>query len=274
MKKHDKTTIALVAILLVGLALILYPSVSDYINSFTASTAVADYSATVADMSAEDRQALLDDAAEYNSELSAAEDQMTWSEKWHDRYKSLLSVDGSDVMGEVSIPKINVKLPIYHGSDPETLQMGVGHLDWSSLPVGGESTHAVLSAHRGLPSATLFTHLDQMAVGDYFIITVGDETLTYEVDQILTVDPTDTEALRIVPGEDLCTLVTCTPYGINTQRLLVRGQRVPNDIEASEVTADAVTIDPRLVALALAIVVLLILIAIVLVKTRRKRKKI
>ncbi|MGN1003486.1 MAG: class C sortase, partial [Oscillospiraceae bacterium] len=175
----------------------------------------------------------------------------------------------------IEIPEIKCSLPIYHGTDESVLQIAVGHIDWTSLPAGGESTHCVLSGHRGLPSAKLFTNLDQLVEGDIFMLRILDETLTYEVDQILIVEPNDVDALQIVEGEDLCTLVTCTPYGINTHRLLVRGHRIENQEEAKtvRVTADALQIEPLIVAPIVAIPMLLVLLIWLLFKDTGKGKK-
>ena len=177
-------------------------------------------------------------------------------------------------MGYIEIPKINCSLPIYHGTNEAILQVAVGHIEGTSLPVGGESTHCVLSGHRGLPSAKLFTNLDQMEVGDIFMLRVLDEVLTYEVDQILIVEPQETGALQIEEGKDYCTLVTCTPYGVNTHRLLVRGHRIENIEEAKtvRVTADAIQIEPLLVAPAVALPMLIVLLVVLLIKTRKKKK--
>ena len=175
-------------------------------------------------------------------------------------------------MGYIEIPGINCSLPIYHGTDESVLQIAVGHISWSSLPTGGESTHCVLSGHRGLPSAKLFTNLDKLTEGSVFMLRVLDEVLTYEVDRILVVLPDEVDALQIVEGEDLCTLVTCTPYGINSHRLLVRGHRIEN-IEAARtarVTADAIQVEPLIVAPAVAVPFLLLLVILLLVKPRKK----
>ena len=174
-------------------------------------------------------------------------------------------------MGYIEIPNLHLSLPIYHGTGDAVLQIAVGHLEWSSLPVGGEGTHCVLSGHRGLPSAKLFTNLDQLTAGDIFVIRVLDEVLTYEVDQILIVEPEDLSALTVEPGQDLCTLVTCTPYGINTHRLLVRGHRIENQSEAIRVTADAIQIEPLIVAPLVALPLLLILFIILLASGPKKR---
>jgi sortase A len=247
MKKH-LTTILLCIVFLAGLALVLYPSVSDAYNSVHQSHAVADYSAQVADMDDSEYEEIFEQARQYNEALAErGYTNFVLSEAEQAEYESLLNVD--EVMGYIEIPSIRCVLPIYHGTSEEVLAAGIGHVEGSSLPVGGESTHCVLSGHRGLPSSKLFTDLDQLVVGDRFVLQILDETLTYEVDQIRIVEPDDIEELAIVPGKDYCTLVTCTPYGINTQRLLVRGHRVENDDSDSvRVTADAVQIEPVLVA--------------------------
>ncbi len=191
-------------------------------------------------------------------------------------YENLLNIDGNGVMGYIEIPIIKVTLPISHGTSDEVLQNGVGHVEWSSLPVGGESTHCVLSSHRGLPSAKLFTNLDKLEPGDTFMLCILHEVLTYEVDQILIVEPKDTAALTITEGEDYCTLVTCTPYGINTHRLLVRGHRVENEEDAAavHVTSDAVEIEPLIVAPLLAIPLLIIIIIILFAWDRQNNNLI
>ena len=249
MRKH-LSTIVLLFILLIGLSLLLYPTVSDYWNARHASKAVADYTQNVQALDQDAYDELLAAAEDYNRSLLTRENGFFLTEEQQAQYESLLDISGTGIMGYIEIPSINVSLPIYHGTSDSVLQIAVGHLDWTSLPVGGESTHCVLSGHRGLPSAKLFTNLDKLAVGDTFLLRVLDEVLTYEVDQILIVEPEQVDALGIVPGEDYCTLVTCTPYGINTHRLLVRGHRVENTPEAARmhVTADATQFDPLLVA--------------------------
>lgn len=191
-------------------------------------------------------------------------------------YESLLNVSENGIIGYIEIPVINCSLPIYHGTDETVLQIAVGHIEGSSLPVGGLGTHCVLSGHRGLPSAKLFTNLDKLSEKDTFYIRVLNETLTYEVDQIRIVEPHEVEALEIEPGKDYCTLVTCTPYGINTHRLLVRGHRINNPAGAGAVraTANAIQIRPALIAIVIAIPMLLVLLIILLVKTRKKKDKL
>ena len=212
-------------------------------------------------------------ARAYNKELLGRNNGYILSEEQQAEYKTLLDISGQGVMGYIEIPEIDVSLPIYHGTEDTVLQVAVGHLEWSSLPVGGESTHCVLSGHRGLPSAKLFTNLDKLREGNIFLLRVLDEVLTYEVDQILIVEPQDTAPLEIVEGQDYCTLVTCTPYGINTHRLLVRGHRIDNleEVQTVRVTADAVQIEPMLVAPIVAIPILLVLLLLLLLPRRRKK---
>ena len=272
MRKH-LSTILLVFILLIGLSLLLYPSVSDYWNSFHQTRAIATYAENVAKLDNNQYDQLWEEARAYNEALPFRSNPYYLSEEQKAQYESLLDVSGLGVMGYIEIPEIDVSLPIYHGTEESVLQIAVGHLEWSSLPVGGESTHCVLSGHRGLPSAKLFTNLDKLQAGDIFMLRVLDEVLTYEVDQILIVEPQETGALRIEEGKDYCTLVTCTPYGINTHRLLVRGHRIDNIEEAKtvRVTADAIQIEPLLVAPVVAIpILLLLLILLLLPKQPRK----
>ena len=197
------------------------------------------------------------------------------SEENHKDYESQLNIDGNGIMGYIEIDKIGVSLPIYHGTSDAVLQVAIGHLDWTSLPIGGEGSHCVLSGHRGLPSAKLFTNLDKLEVGDTFVMRVLDEMYTYEVDRILIVLPQDTDALRIVKGMDYCTLVTCTPYGINTHRLLVRGHRTENaaTVRDIKVTSDATRIDPLIIAPMIAVPILILLFIFVVGTDRRRSKR-
>ena len=247
-KSSNFTTILLVLILLAGLSLLLYPSVSDYWNSLHQSRTIATYAEEVANLDTDEYLELWDAAAEFNASITKRDNIFLLTESERDHYEELLNLSGNGIMGYIEIPSIDCTLPIYHGTDEGVLQIAVGHLDWTSLPIGGESTHCVLSGHRGLPSAKLFTNLDKLVVGDVFMLRILDEVLTYEVDQILIVEPNDMDALQMVPGQDLCTLVTCTPYGINSHRLLVRGHRIDNIPEAKivHVTADATQIEPML----------------------------
>ena len=265
--KNKLTTILLILALFAGLSLLLYPTVSDYWNSLHASQAVADYAENVRTLEAEKYEQVLQDAKSYNQMLPYEQTTFALSEEEKEAYDALLDISGTGVMGYIEIPTVNISLPVYHGTEDAVLQIAVGHLEWSSLPVGGESTHCVLSGHRGLPSAKLFTNLDKLVVGDKFVMRVLDEVLTYEVDQILIVEPTDVSTLIIEAGKDLCTLVTCTPYGINSHRLLVRGHRIENQDEAQaiRVTSDAIQIEPLIVAPAVALPMLLVLLVILLV---------
>lgn len=274
-KNNNWTTVFLVLLLLAGVSLLLYPSLSDYWNSMHQTRAIASYAETVSQLDTAQYDEMWKAAQDYNRSLAQRETAFALTDEQKAAYESLLDVSGLGAMGYIEIPEIDCSLPIYHGTEESVLQVAVGHLEWSNLPVGGEGTHCVLSGHRGLPSAKLFTNLDKLAVGDTFLLRVLDEVLTYEVDQILIVEPEQVDALGIVPGEDYCTLVTCTPYGINTHRLLVRGHRVENTPEAARmhVTADATQFDPLLVAPVLAIPVLLLLLMILLVPKRRRKSR-
>ena len=269
--KRKLSTMLLILVFFAGLSLLLYPSLSDYWNSFHASQAVATYSEEVRNLNADKYDRLIREAREYNAALPGRYKAFFLSESDRSTYNALLDVNGTGVMGYIEIPTIQISLPIYHGTEDEVLQIAVGHLDWSSLPVGGEGTHCVLSGHRGLPSAKLFTNLDKLVAGDKFVIRVLDEVMTYEVDQILIVEPNDLSALAIEKGKDLCTLVTCTPYGVNSHRLLVRGHRVENESEEIRVTSDAMEIDPLIVAPAVALPILLALLFILLVSGKKKK---
>ena len=250
MKKRDFSTVILILVFLVGLSLLLYPSVSDYWNSFHQSRAIATYAEQVANIDNDIYAQLWEDARAYNQTLVGKQNRFQISEEERETYESLLNVGGNGIIGYIEIAKIGCSLPIYHGTDEGVLQIAVGHIEGTSLPTGGESTHCVVSGHRGLPSARLFTDLDKLIPGDTFVLRVLDETLTYEVDQILIVEPQELDALAIEEGKDYCTLVTCTPYGINTHRLLVRGHRVENAETARtiRVTADAMQVEPLIVA--------------------------
>ena len=273
-RKGSFITIFLVLILLAGLSLLLYPSASDYWNSIHQTRAIATYAEDVANLNQNQYDEIWAAAESYNASLTDRNNAFLLSDAQKAEYERLLDVSGLGVMGYIEIPSIDCSLPIYHGTEESVLQIAVGHLEWSSLPVGGESTHCVLSGHRGLPSAKLFTRLDKLQTGDIFMLRVLEEVLTYEVDQILIVEPQDTDALRIEEGKDYCTLVTCTPYGINTHRLLVRGHRIENieQAKAVRITADAIQIDPLFVAPIVAIPMLLLLL-IILLLPRQPRKK-
>lgn len=274
MKKRTSNliTLFLVLILLAGLSLLLYPTVSDYWNSLHQSRAIASYAEQVAEIDSDTYEQLWADAQAYNQSLIGKAGRYDMTDEERTKYESLLNVSGNGIIGYIEIPSIKCSLPIYHGTDEAILQIAVGHIEGTSLPVGGSGTHCVLSGHRGLPSARLFTDLDKMVVGDTFLMRVLDETLTYEVDQIRIVLPYEMDDLEIEEGKDYCTLVTCTPYGINSHRLLVRGHRIENQVEAQDirVTSDAIQIEPLIVAPIVALPMLLALLIILLVSGTKK----
>ncbi len=274
MKKGSFSTIILILVLVVGLSLMLYPSFSNYWNDLHQTKAIADYNSVVADMSDEDCSHLFEDAVEYNKALRKIRFPLMYYDDVAG-YDNLLNVASNGIMGYISIEKIGVELPIYHGIDETTLQVAVGHIEGSSLPTGGKSTHCALSAHRGLPSARLFTDLDKLEIGDVFALTILDRVLTYQVDQILVVEPDDIEPLYVVEGEDYCTLVTCTPYGVNSHRMLIRGTRIENEKQLLNirVTADASIIDPIVVAPFVAAPILLILFILLMIPKHHKNRR-
>ena len=259
--KKNKSTIILILVFFVGLSVMLYPTISDYINQLHQTRAVANYAADVDKLSDADYTAYFETADAFNAQIAADPDALYFPDRFPS-YESTLDVTGTGIMGYITIEKIGVELPIYHGTSDAVLQVAAGHLEGTSLPVGGASTHGVISAHRGLPSAKLFTNLDQLEEGDTFTITVLDRTLTYEVDNISIVLPTETDSLKVVDGKDYITLMTCTPYGINTHRLLVRGRRIttPDKLKHIRVTSDAIKIEPILTAPIMALPLLLVLL--------------
>ena len=273
-KTGSPITILLILILLAGVSLLLYPTVSDYWNSFHQSRAIASYAEQVANIDDAQYEELWDAARDYNQSLLHRPNDFILSDEQQEIYKSLLDIGGNGIMGYIEIPVIDVMLPIYHGTKESVLQIAVGHLDWTSLPVGGAGSHCVLSGHRGLPSARLFTDLDKLKVGDVFMLHVLNEILTYEIDQILIVEPQDTDPLLIEPGKDLCTMITCTPYGINSHRMLVRGHRIESQEEPKDIriTGDAVRIEPLMVAPIVAVPILLVLLIILLLPKQKKGK--
>lgn len=270
MKKH-LSTIILVLVFLTGLGIMLYPSFSNYINEKHSSYVINNYESTLQNMQEEDFTEYFTRAEEYNYQLTL-EKMSFYNPALVEGYEEALDIDGSGIMGYINIPKISLLLPIGHGTEENVLQTMAGHLEGSSLPIGGEGRHAVISAHRGLPSAKLFTNLDRLEVGDRFTITVLNRLLTYEVDQILIVEPKETDDLLTRPSGDYCTLLTCTPYGINTHRLLVRGKRVENEVEKKDVyvPADAIKIDPVTVTPFLAVPILILLFFYLLIHYRKK----
>ena len=271
--KKSLSTVLLIFVLIIGLSLLLYPTFADWWNSFTQTQAIATYTEAVATMDDDKYEELWHAAWEYNQSLTTRSNMFLQTEEQKSIYPTLLNISGNGIMGYIEIPEIKVTLPVYHGTDETVLQIAVGHLDWTSLPVGGSSSHCVVSGHRGLPSARLFTDLDKLVEGDIFLFRVLDEVLTYEVDQIRIVLPHEVEDLVIEEGKDLCTLVTCTPYGINSHRMLVRGHRIDNIEEARtvRVTADAIQIKPVLVAPFLAAPVLFVLLITLMVPKKKKK---
>lgn len=260
-------SILLLAMFGIGVCLLAYPSFSDYWNSFHQSRAVSSYAESVAGMDAKEYERILSDARRYNEAL--AEHGITWimPDEQKTEYEKLLDITGTGVMGYIKIQKIDVTLPIYHGTEESVLQTSIGHLEQSSFPVRGESVHCMLSGHRGLPSARLFTDLDKLKEGDTFTITTLNETINYEVDHIWIVEPEDLSHLTIEKGKELCSLITCTPYGINSHRLIVRGHRIENVNGDAMVIADAIQIRPVFIAPFLAIPILLLLLGYVMIRT-------
>ena len=262
--KEQKVNIILCLVILIGIGLLSYPTVSDWWNSFHQTRAVASYAAAVSQMKTEDYDRLFAEADDYNRKLAGTGMKWSMTDEEIQEYNNVLDISDNGIMGYIDIPRIRQTLPIYHGTDDAVLQVAIGHLAGTSLPVGGDSTHCVVSGHRGLPSARLFTDLDRLTVGDIWTMTVLNRTVTYEVDQIRIVEPEDLSELQIVQGSDYCTLLTCTPYGINTHRLLVRGHRIPNLDGDANVTADAMQVGQTLVAAVVAVIILLILVIILL----------
>ena len=267
-------TILLVSVLAGGILLLLYPTVSDWWNSFHQTQVISTYQESVAELDKSSYEEVLQEAITYNEQLVGDNDRFVLSDEELADYERQLDIGGSGIMGYLEIPRIDVELPVYHGTDAAVLQVAVGHIEGSSLPVGGENTHCVISGHRGLPSARLLTDLDQMEIGDRFMLHTLDEVLTYEVDAIHIVEPEDLSYLSIEEGQDLCTLVTCTPYGVNSHRLLVRGHRVESDsVDEIRVPADAVQIETTVVTMSIVIPLLVIILLVVLVMPVKKHKK-
>lgn len=276
-KRNGKiTTVLLIALLVAGLGLLAYPSVSNFWNSMHQTKAIKSYIEEVSELNKNDLTDIWKEVEEYNRNILKRGNKYLPDESEKEKYTELLDVSGTGMMGYIDIPKISVTLPVYHGTDKGVLQVAAGHLDWTSLPAGGENTHCVLTGHRGLPSAKLFTDLDELEIGDTFILSVLDRTLTYEIDQILIVRPEEADALMISDGEDLCTLVTCTPYGINTHRILVRGHRITGDSQTAgsvKITSDAVKMGSLMVAPAVAVPILLVILIILFIKDKKRKTR-
>ena len=275
--KKNKSTIILILVFFVGLSVMLYPTISDYVNQLHQTRAVANYAADVDKLSDADYTAYFEAADAFNAQIAADPDALYFPDRFPS-YESTLDVTGTGIMGYITIEKISVELPIYHGTSDAVLQVAAGHLEGTSLPVGGASTHAVISAHRGLPSAKLFTNLDQLEVGDTFTITVLDRTLTYEVDNISIVLPTETDSLKVSEGKDYITLMTCTPYGINTHRLIVQAKRVADNGEDDAPTQPVQAVIHytarsfrRAYTLYIGAAVLILLVVVLILRRRKKR---
>lgn len=258
--------------LLIGVGLLAYPTVSDWWNNLHQSRAISSYVQAVNELTPEEYERIWNDAVEYNKSLLGKIQTFSLDDEEQAYYDSQLNIEGNGLMAYLDIPTLNVELPIYHGLSEGILQVAIGHIEDTSLPVGGESTHCVVSGHRGLPSARLLTDMDKLVEGDLFMFHTLNETLTYEVDQIRIVDPHDTKDIQIVRGKDLATLVTCTPYGINSHRMLVRGHRVPT-IMADKVTSDAEQINPFVVASTVGIPLMFVVLVVALIITRKSKKK-
>jgi len=273
-KKSIVTNIILILVLVAGLSLLLYPTFSDWWNSRVQSRAVSNYAQLVSVMDQEDYTHMWEEAKAFNEELLERKNIYLLSEEQQEKYEQIFNLDGQGIMGYIELPTLSQTMPVYHGTEEDVLQIAVGHLEWTSLPTGGAGNHSVFSGHRGLPSAKLFTDLDKLVVGDVFMLHILEETLTYEVDQIRIVEPNVTEDLLPQEGKDLCTLVTCTPYGVNSHRLLVRGHRVDNLAEAQtvRVTADAMVIEKMVVVPFVLVPILLCMLVILLVVTSKKKK--
>ena len=270
-KKNDRLiNLLLIGAMALGVLIVAYPTIADKWNSYHSTRVIASYTEKVAEIDTEETERMLKEAEAYNAELIDKTERFAMTEEERAYYNSILDVTGTGIIGYVEIPKLHISLPVYHGSNDAVLQTAIGHLEGTSFPVGGIGTHSVLTGHRGLPSARLFTDIDQLVEGDHFVIHVLDRTVTYQVDQIRIVLPEVMEDLNIDPEKDYCTLITCTPYGINTHRLLVRGKRIENDAEILEVSADAQQIQPGLTALAIAIPMLTLALIFILFMTSRK----
>lgn len=269
MKRHF-STIVFIIIFITGLSLLLYPTVSDWYNSLFQIEVIESYAQDVGKLDDETYNRLLSEARNYNEVISTKEQNYILSDREQKEYNSLLDISNSGIMGYIEIPVINVKLAIYHGTSEAVLSSGVGHIPGSSLPVGGESTHCVVSGHRGLPSAKLFSNLDELVIGDIFTLYTLEEMLTYEVDKIQIVLPEEIDGLAVKKGKDYCTLVTCTPYGINTHRLLVRGHRVEKNQEI--VVADAVKMDKISVLITIGTLPVLVIVTIIIKGKKGERQ--
>ncbi len=268
--KDNISIIILVIAMLVGLSLLLYPTVSNAWNQRHQSRAIAEYIDIVENLDSENYEKILNAAIEYNKNLAAGTQAHELSREETALYNSVLNIGNTGIMGYLNVPKIDCYLPIYHGSDIEIMQVGIGHVEWTSLPVGGESSHCVLTGHRGLPGAKLFTHLDKMEIGDTFTIIVLDEVFIYKVDDISIVTPEETNNLTVQEGKDYCTLMTCTPYGVNSHRLLVRGVRIDEN-DPERISSDAIRINPLIVSSVIIVPVIMVILGKKIIKDKKKK---
>lgn len=267
--KKQLPNIILALVFIIGLCIFLYPSVSDLINSWLQKQEISKYEHLVSELSYEEYDKLIIDAREYNKTLIGNTLTQNVEKSQKETYKKLLSLDKTGIMGYLYISKINVRLPIYHGTDEATLQIGIGHLEGSSLPVDSETQHVIISGHTGLPSSKLLTDLVELEVGDEFKIDVLNQRYTYEVEQILVVEPNETDSLELVKGKQYATIITCTPYGVNTHRLLVRGY-LKHDTIDSNISGDAVVIDSS-VMIPIISIPLIIILFIIMIKLRKRK---
>lgn len=268
--KKDKSNVLIIAVFFIGLSILLYPIVSNWWNELRQSRAIMDYETAVSQISLADYEKMLSEAKKYNEMI--AEEGMQWvmDDDQREHYNNILNVDGTGNMGYISIPKINVNLPLYHGVSEEVLLTSIGHIEGTSFPVGGETSHSVVSGHRGLPSSKLFSELDKLSEGDRWTVSILNETFTYQVDQIKVVEPDDLQFIQLEDGQDYMTLVTCTPYGINTHRLLIRGHRVENTDGNALVIAEAIQIQPIFIAPFIAAPLLIFLLVSFITITNKK----
>ena len=272
--KKNLSTVFFAAVLIVGLCIFLYPSVSNYLNGLKQSKAIADYNTALESMTPEDYSSFWQTAILYNEKLANGVMDFNLTDEEMEEYNTILDPTGTGIIGYLEIENIGVNLPIYHGVEESVLSVGIGHLPGTSFPTGTASTHTVLSGHRGLPSAELLTNLDQMIEGDTFLLHIMDQVFAYEVDSINIVLPNETESLYIYDGEDYVTLVTCTPYGVNTHRLLVRGKRVDyNQEERLIITADATMYSTLTVAIFIAVPILLVIFIVFMIRTSKHFNK-
>lgn len=260
----------MIILFLVGLGILFYPTLSNYYNEKNQVKSIYNYETILNSESKIDFDEILGNASEYNERLKKLSEPLL-NYKKAGKYNDYLNVNGDGMIGYITIDKIKVELPIYHGTSNDVLNSSVGHLEGTSLPVGGLGTHSVLSAHRGLPSSKLFTDLDKLEVGDTFKITVLNKVLVYKVDKISIVKPTDVSNLKIDKNNDYVTLLTCTPYGINTHRLLVRGVRVDDEEKKTYVTTEAFKINKLLVIPASSVPIIMFLVIILMVKPVKKK---